>query len=135
MKRLMLAAVCLFAVSVAVAQQHDMAAYQPLMKEVQAANGSLRKNVEAKNAAGIAADAKKLSDTFAKVHAYWQTRNVADATQFAADAQAAFAEAARLAEAGNVDGASAAVAKAAATCMGCHTAHRERDAAGAWTIK
>ena len=64
----------------------------------------------------------------------YETRNVADATQFAADAQAAFAEAAKLAEAGNVDGASAEVAKAAATCMGCHTAHRERDAAGAWQI-
>ena len=136
MKRLILATACLLALSAGViAQEHDLAAYQPLMKEIGAANGSLRKNIESKNAAGVAADAKKLADTFAKVHSYWQTRNVADATKFAADAQAGFAEAAKLAEAGNVDGAGEAVTKAGANCMGCHTAHRERDAAGAWRIK
>jgi hypothetical protein len=117
------------------AQQHDLATYSAWMKEVSAANGSLRKNVESKNAAGIATDAKKLSEIFTQVEGYWKTRNVADATQFAADAKAAFAEAATLAEAGNADGAGAAVAKAAPNCQGCHTAHRERDAAGAWQIK
>ena len=54
----------------------------------------------AKSGDAAAADAKKLQDTFAQVHAYWQKKNVSDATQFAMDAENGFKEVGKLAAAG-----------------------------------
>ena len=127
-------AVLVLSFGIAVSAQDD-AAYQEWMKTVSATNGSLRKNMEAKAADGVAADAKKLAEVFEQVHEYWEKKNVSDAAKFAADAESGFKEAAELASAGKLDEAGEAVKKAAATCAGCHGAHREKAADGSWKIK
>jgi hypothetical protein len=125
---------CLLAFSIAGIAQEDEE-YEAWMETVSATVPSLRKNLEAKSGDAAAADAKKLQDVFAQVHAFWQKKNVADAMQFAMDAQTNFGSAAELASAGKFDEATAAVAKAQTTCMGCHSAHRERTPEGEWRIK
>jgi hypothetical protein len=46
--------------------------YQGWMKTVAATNQSLQKNLAAKNAEGISADATKLPETFKQVEVFWQ---------------------------------------------------------------
>ena len=124
----------LLLLSLAVWAQDD-AEYQSWMKSNNANVASLRMNLAAKSGDAAAADAKKLQDTFAQVHAYWQKKNVSDATQFAMDAENGFKEVGQLASAGKFDEASAALMKTQANCGGCHMAHREKAADGSWKIK
>jgi hypothetical protein len=124
----------LLLLSLAVWAQDD-AQYQSWMKSNNANVASLRMNLQAKSGDAAAADAKKLQDTFAQVHAYWQKKNVSDATQFAMDAENGFKEVGQLAAAGKFDEASAALMKTQANCGGCHMAHREKAADGSWKIK
>jgi len=92
--------------------------YQGYMKTVFATNGSMQKNIAAKDAAAVAADANKLQDTFKQVEAFWQKRNADDAVGFAKQAQ-------------NIAATVAADAKTiGAACGGCHMAHREKTDAG-----
>src|SRR5258708_5860886 len=92
--------------------------YQGYMKTVFATNGSMQKNIAAKDAAAVAADANKLQDTFKQVAAFWQKRNADDAVGFAKQAQ-------------NVAAPAAADARTiGAACGGCHMAHREKTDAG-----
>ena len=123
----------LLLLSLAVWAQDD-AEYQSWMKSNNPV-ASLRMNLMAKSGDAAAADAKKLQDTFAKVHAYWQKKNVSDATQFAMDAESGFKEVGELAAAAKFDEASAALMKTQANCGGCHMAHREKAADGSWKIK
>jgi hypothetical protein len=109
--------------------------YQSWMKSNNANVASLRMNLAAKSGDAAAADAKKLQDTFAQVNAYWQKKNVSDATQFAMDAENGFKEVGQLAAGGKFDEASAALMKTQANCGGCHMAHREKAADGSWKIK
>lgn len=134
MKRVALLAACLMALAVGVLAQ-DEAEFQTWMKTIGATSGSLRKNVAAKDGAAAAADAKKLQETFAKVHSYWEKKNVSDATQFAMEARDGFGEVAAQASAGKFDDAAATLKKTSATCGGCHMAHREKAPDGSWKIK
>jgi hypothetical protein len=109
--------------------------YQGWMKANNANVASLRMNLQAKSGDAAAADAKKLQDTFAQVHAYWQKKNVSDAMQFAMDAENGFKDVGQLAAAGKFDEASAALMKTQANCAGCHMAHRERAADGSFKMK
>ena len=124
----------LLLLSLAVWAQDD-AEYQSWMKSNNSNVASLRMNLAAKSGDAAAADAKKLQDTFAQVHAYWQKKNVSDAMQFAMDAENGFKEVGQLAAAGKFDEASAALMKTQANCGGCHMAHREKAADGSWKIK
>ena len=124
----------LLLLSLAVWAQDD-AQYQTWMKSNNPNVASLRMNLAAKSGDAAAADAKKLQDTFAQVHAYWQKKNVSDATQFAMDAENGFKEVGQLAAAGKFDEAGAALMKTQANCAGCHMAHREKAADGSWKIK
>lgn len=124
----------LLLLSMAVWAQDD-AQYQTWMKSNNADVASLRKNLMAKSGDAAAADAKKLQATLAEVHAYWQKKNVSDATEFAMNAENGFKEVGELAAAGKFDEASAALMKTQANCGGCHMAHREKAADGSWKIK
>src|SRR5581483_11976798 len=124
----------LLLLSMAVWAQDD-AQYQTWMKSNNTDVASLRKNLMAKSGDAAAADAKKLQATMAEVQAYWQKKNVSDATQFATDAQNGFKEVSELAAAGKFDEATAALMKTQANCGGCHMAHREKAADGSWKIK
>jgi len=104
--------------------------YQGYMKTVFATNGSMQKNIAAKDAAAVAADANKLQDTFKQVEAFWQKRNADDAVGFAKQAQNVAATVAADASAGNMDKAAADAKTIGAACGGCHMAHREKTDAG-----
>ena len=75
MKQLLLLAAFIGAVAMSTFGQDD-AEYRTWMKTIGATSGSLRKNLDAKNAEEASADAKKLEKAFAKVHVYWQANNV-----------------------------------------------------------
>ena len=109
--------------------QSDMD-YQGYMKVIGPTNGSLQKNIAAKDATAAGADAKKLQDTFKMVEAYWQAKGAADAVNFAKGAGAAFAAAGKSIGAGNFDQALADAKGAGANCGGCHMAHREKTDTG-----
>ena len=94
----------------------DEATLQPLMKTVAGAGGAMR---GAADSAAAKADAEKAADAFEKIGAFFKTKNMADAVAFAS----AGADAAK-AIAGGADKATT-LPKMMATCMGCHTAHRE----------
>jgi cytochrome c556 len=134
MKKFLITAICLAAMAVVTSAQED-AEYQGWMKAVGATVGSLRKNLDAKNADTATADAKKLQEIFGHIDEFWTKKNVSDAQKFASDAQAGFGEVAELAVAGKFDDASAALKKTSATCGGCHTAHRDKQPDGSSKIK
>ena len=104
--------------------------YQPWMKAIAASNGSLQKNLQAKNADGVAGDAKMLESNFKQVESFWEKRNAPDAVKFAQQAQAAAVAVSKAAAAGNFDEATAQAKSLAANCGGCHMAHREKGESG-----
>ncbi|MBI3895373.1 MAG: hypothetical protein HY313_05535 [Acidobacteria bacterium] len=113
----------------------DEAEYPNWMKTVSATASSLGKNLEAKSGDAAAADAQKLQEVFGQVKAFWEKRNVSDATQFATNAQSGFHEIGQLAAGGKFEEASAALTKVRENCAGCHNAHRERQTDGTFKIK
>jgi cytochrome c556 len=129
MKKIVLVALAAVLIATAAFAQSD-ADYQGYMKTIAGANGSLGKNITAKNAEGAAADAQKLADTFKMVEAFWQGRNVADAVSFAQKAGAAAMATVTAAKAGNMDDTAAAAKTILPNCGGCHMAHREKTEAG-----
>ncbi len=124
-----------FAVLGVTAVAQDNAEYQAWMKAAGATAGSLRKNLEAKNGEGASADAKKLQEIFGHVQDYWHTKQVEDATNFAASANKGFGDVADQAAAGKFDEAAAILKTTSANCGGCHAAHREKAPDGSWKIK
>jgi cytochrome c556 len=127
-----LAGVLALLVGVLLAQSD--ADYQGWMKTVAATNGSMQKNIAAKDAAAVSADATKLGDTFKQVGAFWQQRGAADAVGFAKAAQDAAAAVSKDAAASNWDQAAADAKTVAAQCGQCHMSHRGGEK-GAYTIK
>jgi hypothetical protein len=104
--------------------------YQGWMKSVGPTNQSLLKNIATKDAAGVAADAKKLEDTFKQVGEFWQKRNATDAVNFAKQAQTAAAAISQDAAEHNMAQAGNDSKDLAATCGGCHMAHRAKGDSG-----
>jgi hypothetical protein len=104
--------------------------FEKWMHSVRDETASLRKNIEAKNGSAAATDARELQEIFAKVHAFWKQKNVADAMKFAMAAEGGFKQVADAAAAGNFDAASAQLKEIQANCANCHNAHREKTADG-----
>ena len=134
MKHSLLFTVCFAALNIPVIAQDD-ADYQKWMKTIGATSGSLRKNLDAKDGAAVAAAAKKLREAFDQVHDFWHKKGVDDAMKLAMTAGDGFREVAEQAAAAKFDDASTALKKASATCAACHSAHREKAADGSWKIK
>ncbi len=109
--------------------------YEQVMKEVGAACGSLKKNLDAKMSQEAARDAEKLAALFKEVEAFWTKKNVQDATGFAQNAQAGAKETFRASHASNMEGALAAFGNMTKNCKSCHDAHREKLADGSYRIK
>jgi cytochrome c556 len=109
--------------------------YVKNMKDTNAANSSVRKNVEAKDYEAVAKDAATLKSLFSTTEEFWTKRNADDAVTAA---KAAVKSATDLETAAKAKDA-AAVADAAkavnATCKTCHDAHRERLPDGTSEIK
>ncbi|HEY2905348.1 MAG TPA: hypothetical protein VGJ29_05560 [Vicinamibacterales bacterium] len=109
--------------------------YVKNMKDTNAANSSVRKNVEAKDFDAVAKDAATLKELFSTTEEFWTKRNAEDAVTAA---KAAVKSATDLETAAKAKDA-AAVADAAkavnAACKTCHDAHRERLPDGTSEIK
>jgi hypothetical protein len=114
-----------FAAITGLAMAQDEATLQPLMKTLAGAGGAIR---NAPDSAAAKADAEKAADAFEKIGAFFKTKNMSDAVEFAATGAAA-----AKAIAGGADKA-ATLPKMMGSCMGCHTAHRE-GAAGSFKLK
>jgi mono/diheme cytochrome c family protein len=110
-------------------------AYSNAMKAVQAANMSLRGNVTAKNYDGIAKDAASLKTAFSTVEQWWTAKKVDDAVTAAKAAVKGASDLETAATAKSDEGIAAAQRAIGGTCMGCHTAHRERLPDGTFEIK
>jgi len=104
--------------------------YQSWMKTVGATNGSLQKNIAAKDGAAASADAAKLADTFKQVASYWEAHNAPDAVTFAKSAQSGFEMVGKDATSGDFDKAAADAKAVGRNCGGCHMAHREKTDSG-----
>ena len=135
MKRALFLIAGLLLLSVAVSAQDELAEYRPYMQSIRDTVATLRKSLEAKTGDAAAADATKVAGVFGQVHGFWQKKNVADAMQFAMNAQNGFKQVADHASAGRFDEATAALTEAQKNCAGCHEAHRERAPDGSWKIK
>ncbi|HEY7447753.1 MAG TPA: hypothetical protein VH702_06365 [Vicinamibacterales bacterium] len=109
--------------------------YAKLMKEIGPLVQTLRKNVEANNAADAAKDAARLEVLFRESATYWQARKVEDAIASAKTAVTAAGNAAKAAAANNMTALTEATKVLNGTCMGCHNAHRERLPDGTYRIK
>jgi hypothetical protein len=110
-------------------------AHVKVMKDTNAAAQALRNHVQAKDYDGVAADAATLRKTFADIETFWTARKVDDAIGFAKNGVKAVADLETAAKAKNEEGVATAARAMQGTCMGCHTAHRERLPDGSFEIK
>ena len=109
--------------------------FSAAMKSVLPASGSLRSNVAAKNADGAKADAAKLEKIFKTSEDFFAARKTQDAVDWSKQAKEAAATIGKLAAAGDWDKIPDEQKKIQATCMACHTAHREKLPEGGYKIK
>lgn len=135
MKLLLVLLFASFAAFAAIPSSFDHAAFSAAMKTIMPTQGSLRKNVEAKNADGVKADAAKLEAIFKTSEEFWTEKKVDDAIAWSKQGKEGAAEISKLAAAGEWDKIPDAQKKVGATCAACHTAHREKLPEGGYKIK
>jgi cytochrome c556 len=101
--------------------QDELATYQTSMRAA-AANGAMRDALTANDTATAAAKAKDMSAAFDTIAAFWKAKGKDDAVKFAEAASAAGKAAAA---ATTVDDQKAAMGKAGASCLACHSLYRD----------
>ena len=109
--------------------------YEAAMKKVLPAQGSLKKGIEAKDAAAVKKDAAVLEAVFKLSEDFWKERKAQDAVDLSIQAKQGAAEIGKLAGEGAWDKIPDAQKKVGATCMACHNAHREKLPEGGYKIK
>jgi cytochrome c556 len=113
----------------------EEAAFDKTMKAVAAANGALRKGMDASNVELVKTNTGILQRAFVDTEAFWKTRGKMDAVKFAQDARKA-AELIELAAAASKwDDVKAHVNVLGQQCAGCHGVYRERGEDGSFYIK
>jgi cytochrome c556 len=117
------------------ANEKPSESYQKAMKDLGAANQSLRNNVTAKDYDAIAKDAATFKASFAVAQAFWTGKQVDDAMKLAQDGAKAAADLETAAKAKSEEGVAAAQRAVGATCASCHMAHRDRLQDGTFEIK
>ncbi len=122
-----------FAVFAAVPQSEED--FVAAMKKVIPTNGSLGKNVTAKDAEAVKKDAAALEAIFKTSEDFWKARKAQDAIDWSIQGKNAAAEVGKLAAAGEWDKIPDARKKIQETCMACHNAHREKLEGGGYKIK
>ena len=110
--------------------QQQRRPYNQVMKDIQSSFGTLRKNIEANNAAATVEDAAKLEGFFAEIEAFWAPFNTQDAVGFAKRGREAAAAIGTAAKGPDIKAAQASVAIVQGTCTNCHRTHREQIADG-----
>lgn len=109
--------------------------FEAAMKKVLPTNGSLGKNITAKDAEAVKKDAAALEAIFKTSEDFWKSRNAQDAVDWSVQAKNGAAEISKLAGAGDWDKIPDARKKIQETCMACHNAHREKLPEGGYKIK
>jgi mono/diheme cytochrome c family protein len=117
------------------ANEKPSEAYQNAMKNLGAANQSLRNNVTAKDYDAVAKDAATFKASFATALAFWTAKKVDDAVTLAQNGAKSAADLEAAAKAKNEEGVAAAQKAVGSTCAACHMAHRERLQDGTFEIK
>ena len=128
-------AIAAAAVLTVLANEKPPESHVKLMKDTNAASTELRGHVQAKDYDAIAADAATLKPLFAEIEKFWTGRKADDAIGFAKTGAKSVADLETAAKAKNEEGVSAAARAVNGTCLGCHTAHRERLPDGTSEIK
>ena len=100
----------------------------PLMKEIGPASGSLTTGMtdRSMSAADVAKTADKLHGLFTDVTAYWKSKNVTDATDWATTAAKAADDLSKAAKANDSDAMRTAKTTLQKQCKSCHDVHREQ---------
>jgi len=102
---------------------------------MQSAQMSMRAALTAKDYDAIGKAAATLKTSFDVTEQFWTAKKADDAVAAAKAGGKGAADLATAAAAKNDEGIAAAQRVVAGTCMGCHTAHRERLADGSFEIK
>ena len=120
--------ICLAAAATMLSAQ-DESNFPQWMRTINGQMGALRK-IEAKTGPEAAEAAKKISDAYSQMSAYWTSKSVEDAVKLSKTGQMAADELAAAAAAGDSEKATAAYKQIGGTCQGCHQAHREKTENG-----
>jgi cytochrome c556 len=110
-------------------------AHSAIMKQVQAANGALRKGIDGSDTAVTKQNTATLAKAFADVEAFWKKASKADATLWAQDARKAIAAIDKATSGGNWEAVKTSAGALANTCQACHAVYRERFDDGTYRIK
>lgn len=109
--------------------------YATHMKEIGQLNGVLNKSIKGGMADEASKAAMRLEVLFKNVHGYWNDKKVADATASAQTAVTSLQGVQKALAAADMTAAETSRAALGATCMACHTAHREKLPEGGFRIK
>jgi hypothetical protein len=113
----------------------EEAAFDKVMKQVSAANGALRKGIDASNVELVKTNTGILTKMFAEAEAFWKGRGKMDAVKFAQTARTAAQAVETAAGMGNWNEAKTQNATLGQQCQSCHTIYRERGEDGSFFIK
>ena len=109
--------------------------YDKLMKPAINANMKLTMSVTAGDLSAADSNADDVWVAFQDIKEYWMQRGVADAAMFAANIQQNADDISSAAKSGDKAAAASSQMKIAASCAGCHMAHRVRNADNTYSIK
>ena len=99
--------------------------YDVIMKDVNAAFASLKKNLDSNTMTSAADDAAKLQRFFKETEDFWTPFKTKDAIDYSKAGQSDALTAAAAAKEGNAQKAQAAYGSLGKSCKGCHDSHRE----------
>ena len=117
----------LVALGLTILAQDDITkALSPIMKDNGATMQSLRRNLDAKSADAVAADAEKLQNNFTQAAGIFKANKVGDAAKAAKANVALAGDIMKAAKAGNLDAAAEPAGALQKSCKGCHDLHREQ---------
>jgi mono/diheme cytochrome c family protein len=104
------------------------------MKTSESASKALSK-LEKKTGPEAVSNAERLGGVYEEMIAFWRQRNATDAVKWSEQGKAAAVQLASAANAGDGEGAAAALNVLSSTCRSCHTARRERLPDGKFRVK
>lgn len=132
MRRFLLPVCICLAVGILPAQED--ADFSKAMKTIGKSMNTL-KGLEAKTGPEAAESAQKAADAFRVTEKYWTAHSTSDAAKWTQESIGHAEALAAAAKAGETEKANAAYKSLGGTCKGCHEAHREKQADGAYKIK
>jgi cytochrome c556 len=128
-------AVALSAQGGAPAQANPPEMYVQAMKEIQAAAQAVNQIPKTQDFKAASQAAAKARTAFLYVQGFWTERKATDAAELAAAGAKAAGDIVVAADLSSTEGVDYSAKEMNATCMACHTAHRERKDDGTFTIK